>query len=116
MLELQLETSLFKCLLKIFKKLILALTVFALVAGASKKVEDTVEDVAMALERVPCIHYLIWFKKNQVQTLLDLGSEVNAITLAFVSKLGLQTCHTNVKVWRIDGSTLETLGMILASF
>ena len=43
-----------------------------------------------ALERVPRIHYPIQFKslnETQVQALIDLDSEVNAITPAYASKL-----------------------------
>ena len=29
----------------------------------------------VALKQIPYIYYLIWFKKNKVQALIDLGSE-----------------------------------------
>ena len=70
----------------------------------------------VALQRVPCVYYPIWFKKKEVQALIDLGSEVNAITLAYILKLGLQFYCTNFGAQKIDGSTLETFGMVLASF
>ena len=38
------------------------------------------------------------------------------MTSELVSKLGLKVCPTNVGVQKIDGSTLEMLGMVLASF
>ena len=49
--------------------------------GTSK--EDDV-----ALKQISCNHYSIWFKKNKVQVLIDLGSEINIMTLAYISKLG----------------------------
>ena len=78
--------------------------------------EASQEDVV--LDRVPCICYPIRFKKNelQVQALLDSGSKVNAMTPRYVSKLGLKVRPTDVGAQKIDGSTLETFGMVLASF
>ena len=70
----------------------------------------------MALQRVSCIHYLIWFKKKEVQALIDSSSEVNAMILAYVLRLGLRVYHTNVGAQKIDGSTLKTFEMVLASF
>ena len=76
--------------------------------------EASQEDVV--LDRVPCIRYLIRFKKNDVQALIDSGSEVNAMTPGYASKLGLKVRPINVGAQKIDGSTLKTFGMVLASF
>lgn len=40
-----------------------------------------------ALVKVPCIHYLIQFKKNinDIKALLDLGSKVNIMTTVYAS-------------------------------
>ena len=72
----------------------------------------------MVLKKVPCIHYPLGFWKDtvEVRALIDLGSELNAISPAYTSKLGLKVCHTDVGAQKIDGSTLETFGMVLASF
>ena len=85
-------------------------------AGACKEVEA--EDGAVQLERVQCIHYPICFRKYfaGVGALLDSGSEVNAMTPAFASKLGLNVCSTDVGAQKIDSSTLQTFEMVLASF
>ena len=56
------------------------------------------------------------FQKNKVQALIDLSSKVNAITPVYASILGLQVQRTDVGVQKIDGFTLKTFGMILASF
>ena len=51
-----------------------------------------------------------------MQALIDSSSKVNAITLGYALKLGLKICFTNVKTQKIDGSTLEIFGIVLASF
>ena len=38
------------------------------------------------------------------------------MTPAYASKLGLQVHRTNIEAQKIDGSTLKTFGMVLASF
>ncbi len=67
------------------------------------------------LERVPCIQYPITFR-DQIETLLDLGSEVNAMSQAFVQQLDLKICKTNVRAQKIDGTTLENYGMVVSTF
>ena len=81
-------------------------------AGAS------MENNLLALDWVPCICYPIWFKKSKVQVraLINSGSKVNAMTPGYASKLGLKVRPTDVGAQKIDGSTLETFGMVLASF
>ena len=71
-----------------------------------------------ALERVFYIYYPVQFKKNmaEVRTLIDSKSEVNAIASAYAKKLGLQVQKTDVGAQKIDGSTLETYGMVIAGF
>ena len=70
------------------------------------------------LTRVLCIHYPVQFQKdpNGTQALLDSGSEVNAMNPAYASRLGLRVHRTDIGAQKIDGSTLETFGMVLASF
>lgn len=72
----------------------------------------------VVLKRVPCIYYPVLFQgdQEQVKTLLNSGSEVNAISFAYAKKLGLKTWKTNVGAQRIDGSTLETFEMVIADF
>ncbi len=48
--------------------------------------------------------------------MLDSGSEVNAISQAFAQQLGLKIRKTNVEVQKIDGTTLETYGMVPSTF
>ena len=94
------------------KKLVLVLATFALVTEASRKDE-------VILERVPCVHYPLHFhkdKENKLRTLINLGSKINAMTPAYVSKLGLRVRHTDVGAQKIDGSTLETFEIVLTNF
>ena len=73
----------------------------------------------VVLVKVLYIHYPLRFRKdkeNKVRALIDLGSEVNAITPTYALKLGLRVRQTDVGAQKIDGSTLETFGMVLASF
>ena len=71
-----------------------------------------------ALDCVPCIHYPVQFKKDtaDIPALIDSRSEVNAMTPAYAKKLGLRIRKTDVGAQKIDGSTLETYGMVIADF
>ena len=99
MLELQLEKALFECLPGTFKKLVL-------VSAASSSMTETSKEDDVALQKVPCVYYRIRFKKKEVQALIDSGSEVNAMSLAYTSNLGLKVRHTDVGAQKIDGSIL----------
>ena len=93
------------------KKLVLVSTTTLLVTETSKK-------EFVSLERVSCIHYPLHIRKDNadVRVLIDSSSEINAMTPAYASKLGLKVHHINVGTQKIDGSTLETFGMVLANF
>lgn len=70
------------------------------------------------LKCVPCINHLVQFKKNQaeVQAILDSGSEVNIMTLAYAAKLDLKIRPISIRVQKINSSTLQTFGIVLANF
>ena len=72
----------------------------------------------VTLEWLQCIHYPLRFRKDTVgvRALVDLGSKVNAMTPAYAAKLGLQVRKADIGAQKIDGSTLETFGMVLADF
>ncbi len=82
------------------------------VSATSKSVTANLK----ALQRVPCIRYPVQFQVQQVEALIDSGSEVNAMTPAFAAKLGLSTKPTGVGAQKIDGSPLATYGMAVAAF
>lgn len=65
---------------------------------------------------ISCIFYLIQFKKNKVQALINFRSEVNIITPAYVLELGLKICRTNVKTQKINSFSPKIFGIVLASF
>ncbi len=69
-----------------------------------------------ALQRVPFIQYPVQFQAQQIETLIDSGSEVNVIRPDFAAKLGLIPSPTNVCDQKIDGLTLETYSMASAGF
>ena len=66
--------------------------------------------------RVPCIHYPVQFQEEQVRALLNSGSKVNAMNPDYARKLGLKIRRTNIGAQKIDGSALETFGMVIADF
>ena len=68
------------------------------------------------LTQVPCICYPINFRKQSVSALLDLGSKVNAVHLAFAKELGLPIRPTDVEVQKIDSTTLDTYEIVVAAF
>ena len=107
-LQLQQKEPLCEQLHRASKKLVLVSATSVPVIEASQ------EDVV--LDWVLCICYPIWFKKNKVQALIDSGSGVNAMTLGYASNLGLKVRPTNLRAQKINGSTLETFEMVLASF
>ena len=62
--------------------------------------EASKEDDNIALARVSCIHYLLRFRKNnqnEMRTLINSGSKVNAMTPAYALKLGLRVRQTDVR-------------------
>ena len=73
----------------------------------------------MILDRVPYIHYPVQFQKDKEATILaliDPSSEVNAMTPAYAKQLGLRTQKTDVGAQKIDGSSLNTFGMVIGGF
>ena len=91
------------------KKLVSVSATFTSVTGAREE----------ALERVPCIHYPLQFKDTDrapVQALIDSGSEVNAVHPSFDKQLGLSIRPTDVGAQKIDGTTLDTHGIVVAAF
>lgn len=105
------KKTLFNQLPKAFKaqKLILVLATSILMIGAKK---------ALALKHVPCIYYLIQFKKDidKIQALIDSKSKINTMTPIYTKKLAFQMQKTNVRAQKIDESTLKIYKMVIAGF
>ena len=53
-------------------------------------------------------------KDKDVRALIDSGSEVNAMHPAYATKLGLHARKINIGAQKIDGSYLDTFGMVIA--
>ena len=65
------------------------------------------------------MQYPVQFKgmsKAQGQPLIDSGSEVNAIHPTFARQLGLPIRPSYVGAQKIDGTMLDTYGMVVAAF
>ena len=95
------------------KKLVSVSATSASVTEASKEAQEVI------LDRVPCIHYPVQFRKDKgatIRALIDLGSKFNAMTPAYAKQLGLQVRKTDVGAQKIDGSSLRTFGMVIAGF
>lgn len=73
---------------KITKKLVLVSIISIPIIKTSKK--------NMFLDRISYIYYSIRFKKNKMKALIDLSSEINAMTLIYIAKLDLKIYFTNV--------------------
>ena len=72
-----------------------------------------------SLEHVPCIYYSVQFKdmdKTTVQALINSGSEVNTIHPFFAKQLGLSIRPIDLRVQKVDSTTLDTYEMIVAVF
>ena len=95
------------------KKLVPILATSASVTEASKEAQEVI------LDRVPCIHYPVQFRKDKgatIQALIDSNSKVNAMTPAYAKQLGLQIWRTDVGAQKIDVSLLKTFGMVIIGF
>ena len=116
---------------RVVKKLVSVSAIFTPVTETREEEVGTAEAVETAeagkdgeegeseyrnLAQVPCIRYPINFKRQSVLALLDLGSEVNAVHLVFAKELGLPIRPTDVGAQKIDGTKLETYGMVVVAF
>ena len=104
-------------ILKIQKRVKILVTVSATSMPVTVAIEKAVgKNLRSNLVRVSCIRYPINFRKRSMLALLDSSSEINAIHPAFAKELGFPIRPTDVGVQKIDGTTLETYGMVVAAF
>ena len=70
------------------------------------------------LAQVPYIRYPITFQKKSVSVsaLFNSGSKVNAIHPTLARELELPIRPTDVRVQKIDGTMLDTFGMVVTAF
>lgn len=64
------------------------------------------------------IYYLFRFQKNnkKIKALINFASKINVMMLAYTLQLDLKVCHNNIKISKIDNSTLNIFAIVLASF
>lgn len=86
------------------------MTTFFLIAKAS------IKDILLALNWVLYIYYPVLFKKNKIRALIDFDNKIKAISLEYISKLGLKICFIDVRAQKIDNSTLKIFEIVLTSF
>ena len=89
-----------------------------MVLATSSLVTEASKEGRVFFEQVPCIHYPLYFQENTIgiRALIDSGSEVNAMTSVYASKLHFKVYFTDVGAQIIDGSIFKTFGMVFASF
>lgn len=68
------------------------------------------------LQRVLCIYYPAQFGEFFIKGLIDSSSKVNVMQPSFPRKLGLRIYKTNIGAYTIDGSRLETFGIVITLF
>ena len=75
--------------------------------------------VVIVLDKLFYICYPMQFQKDKdkdVLALLNSENEVNAMTLAYMAQVGLKVQKTDFAAQKIDKSSLETYGMVIAAF
>ena len=95
--------------MKLKKTHVLVFATFASVTKISKK-------NIIALYQVLCIYYLIHFKKNEIQALIDSGNKINIIILIYILNFNLKIRPINVRLQKIDSSTFKIFKIIIAYF
>lgn len=74
---------------------------------------------AARMEVLQCILYicyLVLFKQELIQALIDSNNEINAMTLTYAEKLGYQVWRTWINTQKIDGTTLVMHKIVIANF
>lgn len=72
----------------------------------------------LPLKRVLRIYDLLCFRKDQckILALINLNNKVNAITLAYIAKLGLNVQKTDIVAQKINSSILDIFERVLVNF
>ena len=88
-----------------------------MISATFLSVTETSKEDYVTLRRVSCIHYSLRFYKNttDVRALVDLSGKINAMTAAYVLKLGFKVYPTNIGAQKIDSSILKIFEMVLGS-
>lgn len=72
----------------------------------------------IVLQKVPCIYYPLYFRKDttEIKALFKFGNKVNTIILAYIAKISLKICSTNIKAQKIDGFILNIFEIVFIKF
>ena len=76
------------------------------------------EALEVIMNWIACIHYLIQFQKDKEATiwaLIDVGSKINAISPAYISKLDFKIWAIDIWAQKINVSLLQNFEIIIAS-
>ena len=78
----------------------------ALVTGANKDTEKAI------LDQVSCIYYPVQFQKDKevIRALINSGSKINAMTLAYVSKLAFESKKLTSELKKLTAHYFRLLG------
>lgn len=90
----------------------------ASVLVTSMVVTASLEASIKILQHILCIQYPVKYPKGQakVRFLINFSDKVNAVTSAFIIKLGLKSRPINVKTQKIDDLLLKTHDMVSVGF
>ena len=83
---------------------------------ARKKAVEDGENPRSNLAQVFCICYPINFEKKPVSALINSSNEVNIIYPTFAKELGFSIRLTDIGAQKIDGTTLNTYGIVVIVF
>ena len=83
-----------------------------LVNGAKKTQEVKI------LDWIFCIYYLVQFQKDKkvMRVLINSSNKISIMTLPYAKQLSLWIRKTDIKVYKIDKSSLKTFRMVIAGF
>ena len=98
------------------KKLVTVLATSTPVTVAREKLVEDDKNLRSNLIWVLCIRYPINFREKSVSALFNSNSEFNAVYPTFAKKLGFPIRPIDVRAQKIDGTTLETFGIVVAAF
>ena len=90
-------------------------TVEAIETAEVGKDSEESKDEYSNLARVLCIRYSITIRKKSVLALLDSGIEINTIHSSLARELELPIRPTNVEAQKIDGTMLDTFGIVVTA-
>ena len=100
----------FKKVSQTSKTLILVLATFVPMTN------NSIEEIM--LEKVFYIYYFVWFQENneQIKILLNNNSKINTMSPGYIKKLGLKIWKINIVAQKIDDSTFNSFGIVIAKF